>query len=360
MMQPTARGRRRSSRGFRTPKDSSWRVRTTYCRPKTPVAWPRRSPPSSPGIRSALPAAADRRSDLASAVARLEPLVATEPEQHTGELEQPQVVLRLLVPADQDGSTLGEPRQRAFYYPPARPVGPWVGWALVTDERDVRIVVVVDAGAPTMLVVVALVEAQVLPPTFLDRRPLQDDSLDGLLQELGVRDVGAGHDHRERATVGLDQDGALHAGLGAVGRVRANKVPPILALPIDVSAACHSQSHPPRSSHASWTTAQMRSKIPRPTQRWNVRWTELSSGYSFGRRFHWQPLRSRKMTASSAARWSIRFGPRFGGSCSSRIGSIIAHISSAASHSADRGPRSFVGLPMRTPPIQGSADLMPV
>ncbi|HEX2033479.1 MAG TPA: hypothetical protein VHS99_04775 [Chloroflexota bacterium] len=37
------------------------------------------------------------------------------------------------------------------------------------------------------------------------------------------------------------------------------------------------------------------------------------------------------MTASSAARWSIRLGPRFGGSCSARIGSISAHNSSGAS-----------------------------
>ena len=127
-----------------------------------------------------------------------------------------------------------------------------------------------------------------------------------------------------------------------------------------MSAACHSQSQPPKSSQASWTSAQIRSKIPSFTQRWNVRWTELSSGYSLGSRFHWQPLRIRKMTASSAARWSIRFGPRFGGSCSARIGAIIAHSSSGASQIVGSGSRSFFGLPMDVPPTQGSADLMPV
>jgi len=100
--------------------------------------------------------------------------------------------------------------------------------------------------------------------------------------------------------------------------------------------------------------------MPRFTQRWNVRWTELSSGYSFGSRFHWQPLRIRKMTASSAARWSIRFGPCFGGSCSARIGSIIAHNSSGASQIVGSGSRSFFGLPIAVPPTQGAARLMPV
>ena len=129
---------------------------------------------------------------------------------------------------------------------------------------------------------------------------------------------------------------------------------------MEVSAACHSQSHPPRSSHASWTAAQIRSKMPSPTHRWKVRWTELSSGYSLGRRFHWQPLRIRKITASRAARWSIRAGPRFGGSCSARIGSIIAHSSSGASQIGGSGSRTFFGLPIATPPAQAGACLMPV
>ena len=127
-----------------------------------------------------------------------------------------------------------------------------------------------------------------------------------------------------------------------------------------MSAACHSQLQPPRSSHAPWTVAQMRSKIPNPTHRWNVRWTELSSGYSFGSRFHWHPLRILKITASSARRWSIRFGPRFGGSFSARIGSIIAHSSSGASQIGGSGSRSFFGLPIAPPPAEGAAHVVPV
>jgi len=62
-------------------------------------------------------------------------------------------------------------------------------------------------------------------PVVLDRRALEDDGLNGRRKELGVRDVRPGHHHRERAAVGLDQEGPLHAGLGAVGRVRADEVP---------------------------------------------------------------------------------------------------------------------------------------
>src|ERR687898_12706 len=99
---------------------------------------------------------------------------AAEPEQGTGQLEQAEVVACLLVPADQDGSALREPRQRAFDHPPARLVGLRVGWTLVADQRDVGLVVVVDAGAPAVLVVVPLVQTQMLLPAVLDRRALQD------------------------------------------------------------------------------------------------------------------------------------------------------------------------------------------
>src|SRR5215208_790852 len=55
------------------------------------------------------------------------------------------------------------------------------------------------------------------------------------------------------------------------------------------------------------------------------------------------------MIASKAARGLIRFGPRFGGSCSARIGSITAHNSSEASQIGGSGSRSFFGLPIMPP-----------
>jgi hypothetical protein len=90
----------------------------------------------------------------------------------------------------------------------------------------------------------------------------------------------------------------------------------------------------------------MRSKTPILTHRWKVRCTLESSGKSFGRRFHWQPLRSRKMIASRAARWSTRGRPVFfGGSCSFRIGSIFSHNCS--------GTRQMVGMGLSWSPRSG-------
>jgi len=90
---------------------------------------------------------------------RSETVVASEPEQGAGELEQAQVVARLLVPADEDRPALREPRQRASYYSSARLVRLRPRWALVADERDVWLVFVVDARTRTVLVVVPLVQA---------------------------------------------------------------------------------------------------------------------------------------------------------------------------------------------------------
>ena len=83
--------------------------------------------------------------------------------------------------------------------------------------------------------------------------------------------------------------------------------------------------------------AQIRSRTPSSIHRWKARWTLESSGNSLGRRFHWQPVRKRKMTASKTARWSTLGRPVFfGGSCSLRIGSIFSHSSS--------GTRQIVGM----------------
>jgi hypothetical protein len=59
--------------------------------------------------------------------------------------------------------------------------------------------------------------APVLREVWRRRRALQDDRRDGRRQQPGVRDVGPGHEHRQRPSVRLGQEGALHAGLGAVG-----------------------------------------------------------------------------------------------------------------------------------------------
>jgi hypothetical protein len=286
--------------------------------------------------------------------------VAAEPDEAAGELEEAEVVLGLLLVADEEAAALGEPGQRPLDHPPPSLVPLGSRRALVADGGDVWDVVPVDAGVPADGVVVALVGAEVLGEVGLGCGALQDDGVDGRGEELRIRDVRPDHGDGQRAAVGLDQEALLHAGLGPISGVGAHEVPPKRAFRSAPSAACHSQSQPPRSSHASCTTAQIRSKTPRSIQRWSVRWTELSSGYSFGSRFHWQPLRTRKMIASNAPRWSIRFGPRFGGSCSDRIGSTTSYSSSRVRQIGGSGARAFFGLSIMRPPIQDDARLMPV
>src|SRR5437763_9505420 len=89
-------------------------------------------------------------------------MIAAEPEQGTGELEQAEIVRGLLLPADQDPAALVEPRDRALDHPAPSRMALRPRGALVADECDVGLVAVVDAGAQAVVVVVALVLAQVL------------------------------------------------------------------------------------------------------------------------------------------------------------------------------------------------------
>ncbi len=111
------------------------------------------------------------------------------------------------------------------------------------------------------------------------------------------------------------------------------------------------QFTPPSSSH-SWTqTPQMRSMTPRSIHRCIVRCPELSSGNPFGSGFHWQPLRIRKMIASSTPRASTRDRPVLaGGSCFRSTGVIRSHNSSGTRQIVGSGPAArFACAPSLAP-----------
>ena len=113
--------------------------------------------------------------------------------------------------------------------------------------------------------------------------------------------VGSSHRHAQGSARRVDQDCSACSQLGPGRWDCVQWRPPKRALPMEQSADCHSQSTPPSSSQPSTRTAQMPSSTPSSTQRWKVRWIVLSSPSSRGRRFHWQPLRIRKMMPSSTA-----------------------------------------------------------
>ena len=78
------------------------------------------------------------------------------------------------------------------------------------------------------------------------------------------------------------------------------------------SAACHSQSTPPSSSHSSTMTDHTWFNTP-------GRWIVLSSPKVLGRWFHWQPLRKRKIIPLRIGLGLTRLRPVVLGGVPSRI-----------------------------------------
>src|SRR5215213_8823890 len=260
------------------------------------------------------------------------------PQQDAGHLDQPQVVRGLLVIAHQDGQALREPAQGSLHHPSPRRIAflARIIFLLLADTPDVRDVAVTLEHFPSRLLVVTLVQSQVLWRSLGGFGAFCDDGIERRLQEFEVRHVGSCYHHRKRATAGLNQNGAFDAYFGSIGGIGAYEVPPKRALLIAPSAACHSKSTPPNSSHSSIRASHISSSTPFSIHHWKVRCTEESSGNSLGSRFHWQPHLIRKMIASRAARWLTRGRPvLLGGSCALRIGSMISHNSS--------GTRQMVG-----------------
>ena len=89
----------------------------------------------------------------------------------------------------------------------------------------------------------------------------------GRLQQLGIMNVGSRNHNAQRATLSIHKETPLDTSLATVRRVGPNQVPPKRALPMAPSAACHSQSTPPNSSHPSTRAPHIRPKTPRSTHR---------------------------------------------------------------------------------------------
>jgi hypothetical protein len=122
-------------------------------------------------------------------------------------------------------------------------------------------------------------------------------------------------------------------------------------LPSIASADCHCQSTPPTSSHSRTIAAQIFSKIPPSTQRWNQSWTVLLGPYRSGSLSHWQPLRIRKrMPLSIFLHRATRRPVGFVGQNSLRIGSTLDHNSSGISQIVPNGSRRTLRRPMIAAP----------
>jgi hypothetical protein len=115
--------------------------------------------------------------------------------------------------------------------------------------------------APTRRVLVVLVQAELLGPLAGRHRPLDQEGLDGRLQELYILHI--------RPV--LDQQTLFCATSAVVGRVPTGFLKQ--ALPSILPADCHSRLTPRRPSQA-WTgRTHGRPERPLPTQRWKVKRT---------------------------------------------------------------------------------------
>jgi hypothetical protein len=109
-------------------------------------------------------------------------------------------------------------------------------------------------------------------------------------------------------------------------------------LPSIASADCHCQSTPPSSSHSATSTAQIFSKMPPWTHRWNQSWTVLLGPYRSGIFSHWQPLRIRKMIPLSIFLQLATLRPvALPGQNSLRMGSMRRQSSSGISQIVGNG-----------------------
>jgi hypothetical protein len=175
-----------------------------------------------------------------------------EGDQAAGELEQGEVVLVFLGPADEDAAVAVEPRMAGLDDPAPRPPA---GFAqalldLLAAGADVGREVVVDDELAGLDVVVGLVQADAL--RRLKRRcgPLDRDRVERRLQQLVVIAVGALVIEPDRDPGALREDRSLRPLLALSVGFGPVLGPPKGALPIAPSAASQAQSIPTTSSYS--------------------------------------------------------------------------------------------------------------
>ena len=148
-------------------------------------------------------------------------------DERGGELYEREVILRLLLPADEQLAVTVEPRVRAFDDPSAGSLATPTAPALFAATTNVR-----DEAAPPdrfvdVGVIIALVKAEVLRGE--GGRP-NDASVEQLSERGLVRRIGRRDDQRDRRAAAVGEDMALRPRLRTVGGVRPRFFPRPAAL----------------------------------------------------------------------------------------------------------------------------------
>ncbi len=140
-------------------------------------------------------------------------------------------------------------------------------------------------------IVVPLVQTQLLG--ILKRR---SGAPDGEAVQRGrrrphVMGISTGHHDGQRGAALIGQRVALRAELAAIRRIGACMRPPNGALTMALSNDCQRHWMPRSSSYRVSSLVHSRSKMPASTHAWKRRWQVDPDPYSWGKAFHWQPVR---------------------------------------------------------------------
>src|SRR5262245_39419939 len=134
-------------------------------------------------------------------------------------MQQGNIVLGLLAPADQDAAETVHPTVRPLYHPTPR-LGtrlPLHLLRLVLFRRDMGCEAELVRDVLHLVIGVAQVQAQPLRLVGRWLGPFHGDALDRVTHHLHVRPVGAVHGQSDGDALGLDQQAAFGPLFGAAG-----------------------------------------------------------------------------------------------------------------------------------------------
>src|SRR6266498_3011057 len=142
-------------------------------------------------------------------------------------MQKGDVVLRLLVPTDQQPSKTVQPRVGAFHNPSARPLARLLSQLLrfFSSRLDVGGEAKFHQRLPHFVEVVALVQAHPLRLFFRRGGTLYHYALDGLSHQLHVVAVSSIYSYSHRHTMSFSQYATLHPALTPVSRIGAGFFP---------------------------------------------------------------------------------------------------------------------------------------
>jgi len=144
-------------------------------------------------------------------------------------MQHRQVVLNLLLPANEKSPEAIEPRMGPLHYPASRPVAgdcP-LGFGLFAPRPDMRGIAPRRHQFPNLRIIVTPIQADMLQLLRGGFGALHHHRLQRGLRQLHVVPIGPCYRHRKRNAVALGQQAAFGAALGALGRIRTSCFSPL-------------------------------------------------------------------------------------------------------------------------------------